>query len=151
MLILMSPCTSIKDVAHKVAGKFGSLIVAERFQNIEEIKKANCPIFFIHGKKDTLVPYTHTVDLSLNVAGFCGMSLPAEMTHDSFVMEEHLTIPILRFFFKCRYRIKLGQQFYEFPKHLYIQPESTKWKKNNRTLIAKILYKSKSRKSNKDA
>jgi fermentation-respiration switch protein FrsA (DUF1100 family) len=50
-LLLMSPYTSIKDVAKNLLGYFAflSVIVYERFRNIDLIKNAKCPAFFLHG------------------------------------------------------------------------------------------------------
>jgi hypothetical protein len=51
-LLLMSPYTSIKDVARNLLGwmSFLSMIVYERFRNIDLIKEAKCPAFFLHGQ-----------------------------------------------------------------------------------------------------
>ncbi len=50
-VLLMSPYTSIKDVARSLLGwmSFLSVIVYERFRNIDLIKDAKCPAFFLHG------------------------------------------------------------------------------------------------------
>lgn len=59
----MSAYTSIKDTARNLLGKIGFLIspiVYERFRNIDAIKEVKCPVFFLHGLKDKLIPYTHS-------------------------------------------------------------------------------------------
>lgn len=50
-LLLMSPYTSIKEAAKSLLGwaSFLSLIVYEKFRNIDMIKEARCPVFFLHG------------------------------------------------------------------------------------------------------
>jgi hypothetical protein len=50
-LLLMSPFTSIKDVAKNILGymAFLSGVVYERFKNLENIKNVRCPVFFLHG------------------------------------------------------------------------------------------------------
>ena len=50
-LLLMSPYMSIKDAARSLFGwaSFLSVIVYERFRNIDLISKAKCPCFFLHG------------------------------------------------------------------------------------------------------
>ena len=50
-LLLMSAYTSIKDVAKNLLGwmSFLSVIVYERFRNIDMIKEVKCPTFFLHG------------------------------------------------------------------------------------------------------
>jgi len=57
--LLMSAYTIIKDGAKNLFGwsSFMSWIVSERFPNIEYIKNAKCPCFFMHGVLDTLIPY----------------------------------------------------------------------------------------------
>ena len=61
-LLLMSPYTSIKEAAKSFLSwaSFLSVIVYEKFRNIDTIKKAKCPVFFLHGQKDTLVPHSHS-------------------------------------------------------------------------------------------
>jgi len=53
----MCPYTSIRSVVKNIAGSILSLLVAERFRNIDCIKGVKAPTLFIHGKKDELVPY----------------------------------------------------------------------------------------------
>jgi hypothetical protein len=48
-LILMSPFKSIKEVARDIVGRMLSLLVAERYRNIDLIKEITCPIFIVHG------------------------------------------------------------------------------------------------------
>jgi fermentation-respiration switch protein FrsA (DUF1100 family) len=65
-LFLMSPYTSIKDVAKSFLGKLSfilSPLVHERFRNIDRIKSAKCPVFLLHGALDTLIPPSHSEEL----------------------------------------------------------------------------------------
>jgi pimeloyl-ACP methyl ester carboxylesterase len=51
-LLLMSPYTSIKDVARTLLGRLSFLLtplVYERFRNIDTIKRSQCPVFLLHG------------------------------------------------------------------------------------------------------
>jgi fermentation-respiration switch protein FrsA (DUF1100 family) len=61
-LLLMSPYTSIKEAAKSLLGwaSFLSVIVYEKFRNIDAIKNAKCPVFFLHGQMDTLIPHSHS-------------------------------------------------------------------------------------------
>ena len=62
-VLLMSPYSSIKDVSKSLLGRFSFFltpIVYERFRNIDMIKDAKCPAFFLHGLKDKLIPYSHS-------------------------------------------------------------------------------------------
>jgi fermentation-respiration switch protein FrsA (DUF1100 family) len=64
-LILVSPYTSIKNVSKELIGNFmGSLLIKERFSNISKIHNVGCPILLIHGKKDKLVPHSHSQSLA---------------------------------------------------------------------------------------
>jgi len=51
----MSAFTSIRSVVKGIFGSVLSYMVADRFNNLEEIKKAKCPVLIIHGKKDELI------------------------------------------------------------------------------------------------
>lgn len=59
-LVLMSPYTTVKDVAVNVAGKFLSLFISEHFNNLEMMKRVKCPVLLIHGEADTLIPSKHS-------------------------------------------------------------------------------------------
>lgn len=65
-LILLSPFTSIKDVAAFKAGKLSALI-RNRFNNLEIIAKVMCPVMIVHGDQDTLVPLDHAKKLAKNL------------------------------------------------------------------------------------
>jgi pimeloyl-ACP methyl ester carboxylesterase len=58
-LILVSPFTSIKDVASEHYGIIGGLLVKNRFNNLHNIQRVKCPTLIIHGQQDTVVPFTH--------------------------------------------------------------------------------------------
>jgi fermentation-respiration switch protein FrsA (DUF1100 family) len=58
-LILVSPFTSIKELAGEHYGLFGRLLIKDRFNNLSNIKKAQCPVLIIHGDSDELVPLSH--------------------------------------------------------------------------------------------
>jgi fermentation-respiration switch protein FrsA (DUF1100 family) len=59
-VILVSAYTSIKNVAANVAGKFLSLFVSQHFNNFNQMRGISSPILLIHGKKDTLIPASHS-------------------------------------------------------------------------------------------
>ena len=59
-LILMSPYMSIKQVAKNMFGGWISWMVSDHFNNLECMKTIACPVFFIHGDKDTLIPSDHS-------------------------------------------------------------------------------------------
>ena len=59
-IILMSPYTTIKEVAKNVVGAFLALMVAEHFNNRDNMKIIRCPVLLIHGEADTLIPSQHS-------------------------------------------------------------------------------------------
>jgi hypothetical protein len=63
-LILEAPFTSVTDVAKKQYPVFPvDLLLMHRFENEKKIAHVNTPLLVIHGRKDTLVPYDHSVAL----------------------------------------------------------------------------------------
>lgn len=56
-LLLISPIKSVKDVARQKYGKLVDLLIEERFDNYQTIKKVTCPAAIFHGTCDTMVPY----------------------------------------------------------------------------------------------
>lgn len=85
-VLLMSPYTSIKDVAKSLLGwmSFLSVIVYERFRNIDLIKDAKCPAFFLHGQKDKLIPANHSIELNSNCPTASFIHMPPMMDHNEF-------------------------------------------------------------------
>ena len=62
-LLLMSPYISIKKVAQDIVGNFLGNLVATHFNNFEQVKNINCPVFIVHGVKDELIRYKHAEEL----------------------------------------------------------------------------------------
>lgn len=99
-LLLMSPYTSIKDVSRSLLGRMSFLltpIVYERFRNIDTIKEAKCPVFFLHGLKDKLIPHSHTMDLNTNCPTASFMQLAQNMDHNEFDFIDDLVVPFKDF------------------------------------------------------
>lgn len=63
MLILISPFTSIRAVVKSNFGSTVQHLVKERFNNLQTIPEARCPVFILHGKKDTLIPEAQAMAL----------------------------------------------------------------------------------------
>ncbi len=103
--LLMSAYTSIKDIAKSFLGwaSFMSWIVAERFPNLEYIKNAKCPCFFMHGVLDTLIPYQHSVILEEACPTVSELHLVSEMDHNSFNLMTDLVLPFKGFITKLNY------------------------------------------------
>ena len=63
-VVLEAPFTSIVDIAKQRYKIFPvSLLVLDKFNNIEKIDKISSPLIIISGKKDEIVPHNHSVML----------------------------------------------------------------------------------------
>jgi pimeloyl-ACP methyl ester carboxylesterase len=96
----MSPYTSIKDVSRSLFGRFSFMItplVYERFRNIDTIKNSRCPVFFLHGMKDKLIPHSHSLELNNHCPSVSYMQLPKDMDHNVFDFDEDLIKPFKQF------------------------------------------------------
>ena len=95
-LITISAFTSIKAVADNLVG-FLKIFVKERMTSIDYIKKVTCPIIFIHGQKDPLIPFKETIMLKDNCDCPFEVVLPPDMTHNDFDIDEDIIEPINNF------------------------------------------------------
>lgn len=110
--ILISAFTSIKDTVYWYAGYLASLIVKDRFDNKSRIKNVKCPIFFLHGMKDDMVPFTHSEIQYDSVSVPSELYLPKDMTHSSFMFEVQFTNPVLNFLHKIQYSLDTDKTFW---------------------------------------
>ncbi|MGC1241816.1 MAG: alpha/beta hydrolase [Chryseosolibacter sp.] len=63
-LILESPFASLARLANeKFPFFFPSLYLRYRFDNMEKINSVRCPVLFLHGSDDTLIPPSHSEKL----------------------------------------------------------------------------------------
>ena len=105
----MSGFTSIKAVAKHLAGSFAGAFVKERFKNKRFMPCVKCPTLFLHGKRDNVVPYQHSVELH---GAFClqflilielvtmrekALHLSEEMDHTEYDYFEDIGAPISSF------------------------------------------------------
>ena len=91
-LILISPFTSIKNIGKDF---FLSFLVEEIFKSNEYAKKIKCPVLIIHGKKDILINYYHSIKLKeeIDKNGFpkkVELKLIDNMTHNKFNLKEDI-------------------------------------------------------------
>ena len=81
--VLISPFISIKRAVADIAGTFGSMLIKERFNNVDKVKNFLCPLLIIHGLKDELISKTHSEVLyGRSTNNFRGMSdyVPTSLT-----------------------------------------------------------------------
>ena len=63
-LILEAPYISLPKLANeKLPFFFPSLLLKYRFDNINKINRVKCPVIFLHGSDDTLIPPSHSAKL----------------------------------------------------------------------------------------
>ena len=63
-VVLEAPFTSIIDIAQKKYKIYpAKLMVLDKFNNLSKIKKINSPILIISGKKDEVIPHSHSIKL----------------------------------------------------------------------------------------
>ena len=101
-LITISAFTSIKAVAENLVG-FLKIFVKERLLSIDYIKNLKnftCPILFIHGQKDPLIPFKETIILKDNCDCPFEVVLPIDMTHNDFDLDTDIMEPINKFISK---------------------------------------------------
>jgi fermentation-respiration switch protein FrsA (DUF1100 family) len=66
--MLISPFSSIrKVVTHHAKIEFIKVFIENVLDSVNSIDKTNIPYLIIHGKKDELIPYSHSVELFQHV------------------------------------------------------------------------------------
>jgi len=88
-LCVVSSFTSIRAVANNLVGPLKYLL-KERFNSKEYIKNVTCPILFVHGQSDPLIPYKETLLLKDQCKCPYEVNLPERMTHNDFDLEEDI-------------------------------------------------------------
>lgn len=69
-------------------------MISERFKNIDLVQKIECPILFIHGQKDDIVPFSHSIDLSKACKCPYELILPEEMDHNEINIYDDFLEPL---------------------------------------------------------
>eukprot|EP00826_Nyctotherus_ovalis_P051345 TRINITY_DN6411_c0_g1_i3.p1 TRINITY_DN6411_c0_g1~~TRINITY_DN6411_c0_g1_i3.p1 ORF type:complete len:316 (+),score=13.58 TRINITY_DN6411_c0_g1_i3:116-1063(+) len=100
-LLLISAYTSVKAVAKNIAGSLLQALVKDRFKNKELMGNVTCPVFILHGMKDTVVPYSHAQELLAECKGPCFLSMPEYMDHCTMEYSTDLCKPFGDFLNKC--------------------------------------------------
>ena len=95
-LFVISSFTSIRAVADNLVGPLKYLL-KERFNSKDYIKNVTCPILFVHGQSDPLIPYKETLILKEKCNCPYEVNLPEEMTHNDFDLDEDIINPVFNF------------------------------------------------------
>lgn len=144
-LILISPFKSIRETANSILGVF-KYVVADRFNNLNIINNVTCPLLLIHGQKDNLIPFSHSIQLSEKTGGPYELLLPEEMDHNEFNVYEDFLEPITNFlkrhsllYFNTESKkIELKQEYFDIPEYM-MDPDNIKKKDVMSKMLRKLL------------
>ena len=139
-LILMSPYTSIRAVVKHIVGSVLQYAVAERFMNVNEISKVECPTLFVHGKLDELIPYQHSLELHKNCICSTEVVLPDHMTHNEFNIFNDLLYPMARFLRKNGIRVQKDDYYGKvwFPAEVHLKTRETSKYRRERSAMGHL-------------
>ena len=129
-LLLMSAYTSIRAAVKCIAGSIAQYFVKDRFRNIDHIAKVTCPVFLLHGQKDSMIPFDHSQDLRDKCAGPCSLILPLNMDHNEFDFFEDLSLPFSAFLMQHGISIlpvNINKAYLNFPAYLFKPPGPIAW------------------------
>jgi fermentation-respiration switch protein FrsA (DUF1100 family) len=121
-LILLSPYTSLRKLIKRLVGTFLSYIVKDQYRNIDYIKKVTCPVLLIHGKKDSLIPFSHSEQLAKACQGQVTVILSDTMSHNKFEYYDDVLSPIDNFLKENNIEVTTGDGIY-IPREFYKTPE----------------------------
>ena len=98
-LFLISAFKSMKNI---LEDKYISFVAEKIFNSINYIKEIECPIFFIHGYKDMLISFKHSLELieiteKLGKHPLTDKYIGPNMTHDDFDLQNDIIYPIKNF------------------------------------------------------
>lgn len=96
-IVLISAFCSIREVAQNIAGSVTKLVISDIFKSISIIDQVKCPALFIHGKKDELIPFSHSVNLYYKANCVKKLCLSDEMDHNRSRLEKDIYKPIESF------------------------------------------------------
>jgi fermentation-respiration switch protein FrsA (DUF1100 family) len=97
-LILQSPYTSIKSLATVLVGPAARLMLP-RLVTSSVIGRVRCPILFLHGKKDDLIPFGHSLELREMAHASRGTEcvLWEDSGHDEWHHQSEMVVPVRDF------------------------------------------------------
>jgi fermentation-respiration switch protein FrsA (DUF1100 family) len=103
-LILESPFSSLARLANeKFPLFFPSLYLRYHFDNLGKINDVRCPVIFLHGSDDTLIPASHSTRLFQRFTGKKELVIVDKGSHNdlhAFKQYEHFLQNVLGMFFE---------------------------------------------------
>lgn len=97
-VVLQCAYTSIKAVVAHAVGSVAAALISNRWVNAEQVTRIDCPVLFIHGQRDKLIPFTHSEDLYESCKSrHKQLVLITQATHNLFDEMEDIKKPIGKF------------------------------------------------------
>lgn len=121
-LFLITPFTSIKDTVKSIYGGVAASLVKERFENKKWIQSCKCPVLFIHGVEDKIVPYQHSKELYDLCNTPCEIVIFKNMSHQCFDISGCVMTPLLDFMRKLKVDFYHHETEIVFPRYLFYNP-----------------------------
>jgi hypothetical protein len=122
-LISVSAFTSLRDVVGDWVGRIMKLIVFDKYRSIDYISGVTCAVLFIHGQKDALVSYEHSIRLKDKCCCPYEVHLPEDMTHSFNNFDNEVLTPIKMFLMKHTVYNKNNGVIPTIPNDLYNVPD----------------------------
>lgn len=75
------------------------MLIEERFDNFNTLRKVKCPTAIFHGTDDDMVPYQHSIEILVRALISCKahMFLRSEMQHNKFDYNSDIIRPMAFF------------------------------------------------------
>ena len=86
-VITINAFTSIKAVAKNLVGGLIAKFVPDIFKSIDYVDKIRCPILYIHGSDDSLIPYQHSQELFNAAKSRKRFTIIPNMTHNRLFID----------------------------------------------------------------
>mmetsp|Transcript_77929 Transcript_77929/g.252231 ORF Transcript_77929/g.252231 Transcript_77929/m.252231 type:complete len:506 (+) Transcript_77929:177-1694(+) len=98
-VILVCPFLSVRQLCRDFVGPLADLI-DERFPNKDRVALLSSPLLLVHGKKDTVVPWTHGKTLYEVCKSRKRLVTPENMHHNTNLHSDasYFVLPMLQFF-----------------------------------------------------
>ena len=111
-LVLQSPFTSIRDIAHRYVGVASKVLLADRWNTAENVLHVECPVLLLHGDLDTVIPLSHSRALMDRMRAankefeeeprsdrhkvIMNLFVQEACDHNTYDVERHVVLPMLK-------------------------------------------------------
>ncbi len=110
------------------------------------MSKVTCPSLLIHGQKDSLIPFSHSIELSKATSGPYELILPEDMDHNDFNIYEDFLDPISEFLNRnslinsnsWKLKVEIPSIYFEIPEYI-TDPENMAKKDMMSKMLRKLL------------